>query len=123
MAKVEGVNRLMAKLQALTMKAVKESGQDAIVGFTANYAIYVHENLQAHHPVGQAKFLEDPLRELTPELRTMIVEDLIAGRTVAQAIYRAGLRLEREAKLRCPVNTGNLRDSGFTKLVNSGEEA
>ena len=22
------------------------------------YAIYVHENLQAHHPVGQAKFLE-----------------------------------------------------------------
>jgi hypothetical protein len=24
------------------------------------YAIYVHENLEAHHEVGKAKFLEDP---------------------------------------------------------------
>lgn len=27
---------------------------------TEGYAIYVHENLEAHHPVGQAKFLEQP---------------------------------------------------------------
>jgi hypothetical protein len=30
-------------------------------GFSANYAIYVHENLEAHHDVGKAKFLEDPV--------------------------------------------------------------
>jgi len=34
-----------------------------IVGFEEEYAIYVHENLEAHHPVGQAKFLEQPLQE------------------------------------------------------------
>lgn len=27
------------------------------------YAVYVHEDLDAHHPVGQAKFLEQPLGE------------------------------------------------------------
>ena len=28
-----------------------------------SYAIFVHENLEAHHPVGQAKFLEQPLNQ------------------------------------------------------------
>ena len=42
-----------------------ESGGNpsVIVGFEEEYAIYVHENLEAHHDVGQAKFLEQPLKE------------------------------------------------------------
>lgn len=32
-------------------------------GPAAPYAIYVHENLEAHHPVGQAKFLESVILE------------------------------------------------------------
>ena len=27
--------------------------------FTADYAIYVHENLNVYHPIGEAKFLEN----------------------------------------------------------------
>lgn len=30
-------------------------------GPAVSYAIFVHENLTARHPVGKAKFLEDPL--------------------------------------------------------------
>ena len=42
----------------------RKASEDTVeVGFSAAYAIYVHENLEAHHPVGQAKFLEAPLRE------------------------------------------------------------
>jgi len=33
----------------------------SIVDYTADYAIAVHENLNARHPVGQAKFLRDAL--------------------------------------------------------------
>lgn len=29
-----------------------------VVGYQADYAIFVHENVEAHHPVGEAKFLE-----------------------------------------------------------------
>ncbi len=31
------------------------------LGYHKNYSIYVHENLEAYHKVGKAKFLEDPL--------------------------------------------------------------
>lgn len=38
------------------------------IGFTANYAIFVHENMEAHHKVGQAKFLEVALRNNQDEI-------------------------------------------------------
>lgn len=37
-------------------------------GAAMAYAIYVHENLDAFHPVGQAKFLESTLAESAPHL-------------------------------------------------------
>lgn len=37
------------------------------IGFGAYYAIYVHEILSARHPVGQAKFLEQPALALSGE--------------------------------------------------------
>src|SRR3990167_2541856 len=42
-----------------------------VLGFggpSAGYAVYVHENLHAHHPVGQAKFLETPFNESLADL-------------------------------------------------------
>ena len=33
------------------------------VGYRAPYAAVQHENLEFNHPVGQAKYLEEPLRE------------------------------------------------------------
>lgn len=41
------------------------------VGYTVNYAIYVHENLTAFHHVGQAKFLEEPIRTKQREARRL----------------------------------------------------
>lgn len=37
-------------------------------GAAEEYAIIVHENLEALHPVGQAKFLESVLQESAPHL-------------------------------------------------------
>ncbi|GLI51348.1 hypothetical protein TSYNTROOL_14340 [Tepidanaerobacter syntrophicus] len=51
-----------------------------VVGFEEEYAIYVHENLEAHHTVGQAKFLEQPLQENTDKYVGYVrdkVQDLI----------------------------------------------
>lgn len=44
-----------------------------LMGFTMTYAIYVHENLQAHHNVGQAKFLEQPLMAMIDDLIPIMV--------------------------------------------------
>jgi hypothetical protein len=114
-----------------------------IVGFTAAYAIYVHEmiigkpNPPKHDAqrramfasireresrghvswaVGQPKFLEQPFKELRKVFSTMIVEALKAGKTMAMALTLAGLRLQRESQLLCPVDTGALKASAFTRL-------
>jgi hypothetical protein len=44
------------------------SGRRASAGDQVGYAVKVHEDLYAHHPEGQAKFLEDPLRGETPDI-------------------------------------------------------
>ena len=36
------------------------------------YALAVHENLRARHPVGQAKYLEQPLLEALPEVKRAV---------------------------------------------------
>ena len=45
-------------------------------GAAAGYALYVHENLQAHHPNGEAKFIERPLLEAAPSLGQRIAARL-----------------------------------------------
>lgn len=47
--------------------------------FTAEYAIYVHENLQAKHPNGQAKFLESAAIEAIPGLPERVAKRIVEG--------------------------------------------
>jgi len=42
---------------------------DVVVGYVADYAVFVHEDLQAKHKLGkQAKYLEQPARENRNEM-------------------------------------------------------
>ncbi len=41
--------------------SVKGAEISVALGFNTPYAIPVHENLTARHPVGQAKYLEEPM--------------------------------------------------------------
>lgn len=34
---------------------------EVTIGFNESYAAAIHENLNAHHDIGKAKYLEDPL--------------------------------------------------------------
>src|SRR5262249_51644597 len=111
MVKVLGVGGIVTKLRSLLSKSRGEDDVSVSVGYTQWYAIFVHERLDLRHPVGQAKFLEQPARELGPELGLMVQKSLQSGQTLGQALYQAGLRLQRESQLLCPVDTGALRDS------------
>lgn len=110
--KIEGVNKV---IDTLRLKAVKGQGGSVIVGFSTRYAIFVHENLQARHPVGQAKFLEQPARQMGGQLVGIIGEAMKKGATLMQGLLIAGLRLQRESQLLVPVDTGVLRNSAFTR--------
>jgi hypothetical protein len=115
---IKGLTSLLSKLKAKVAAVVAGSGSHVIVGYTAAYAVFVHENLEAYHKVGQAKFLEAPARRLTGDgtLAKIIEGAVRSGKTPNQAMLLAGLRLQRESQKLTPIDTGNLRNSAFTRL-------
>lgn len=44
------------------------------VGYTVEYAVYVHERLDVHHPIGQAKFLEEPMQTKQPQMAKLFAK-------------------------------------------------
>ncbi len=105
-----------------------------IVGYTAAYALWVHESVEMKWegeerrsgigeywgPHGQAKFLEAPARYLAAELGRIARTAIAKGATLAQALVLAGLRLQRESQMLVPVEYGNLKNSAFTRLETEG---
>lgn len=115
MAQIIGLKKLLGKLEARQAQAAADDGAAVIVGYTQEYAIYVHEDLEAFHPVGQAKYLEQPYRQMLPELKRIIAKAKAAGMPLIQSLLLAGLRLQRESQLLVPVDTGALKNSAFTR--------
>ena len=74
-------------------------------------------------PNGQAKFLEQPARELSNDgtLADIVTQLMRKGKTLAQGLVAAGLRLQRESQHLVPVEYANLRRSAFTRLERGQE--
>lgn len=91
------------------------------VGYTAEYAIFVHEDLVQYHSNGEAKYLERPLNELGPEIMRIVIKAINNGMSVDEALLLGGLKLQRESQLLVPVATGNLKSSAYTRLEVNGQ--
>lgn len=115
---VKGTSTLINSLKNQVKKFLGFKPDSVVkVGYTAQYAIHVHENLEANHPNGgQAKFLEQPARELRPQLKALIESNVKKGMKMEDAIFVAGLYLQAESQKLVPVDTGHLKASAFTRL-------
>lgn len=130
MAELLRFNGLAKKLRA-KVEAAGDAEPVVLVGYTAAYALYVHENLEmklkgqprSHgkglywdpQGRGQAKFLEQPARENQTRYAEIVKAKLLEGKTLAQALLVAGLALQRDSQELVPIDTGNLRASAFTR--------
>lgn len=113
---VTGISQVVNALRARN-RSLRVGGKDRLtVGYSAPYAVYVHENLEVHHVKGQAKFLEEPARTKRDDMVMIIREEMKAGRTLAQANRKAGQFLLRESKKLVPVDTGVLKASGYVRI-------
>lgn len=110
-----GATELNSKLRRMTGTSEKMDNVSASVGFSAPYAIHVHENLEAFHPVGQAKFLEQPAREREKDIARVAVKLKQQGKPTALCLLAAAMYLQRMAQELCPVLTGYLKGSAFTR--------
>lgn len=144
MPKVEGLQNLVAALRKEASKKSGGTNGTIIVGFTAAYALAIHEREKgAPNPPrtdaqrramfasikeredrgvvswdqGEPKFLERPARELTNDgtLAGIVRQAVESGKTVLQGLLLAGLRLQREAQNNVPLDTSNLKNSAFTR--------
>ncbi len=112
MAHVENLQVILQQLQKRKMAGKTVS---VIVGYTANYSVPVHENMQVFHSNGQAKFLEQPAREMQKDLGAIAVNALKQGKSLTVSLLLAGLTLQRASQQLVPVDTGNLKGSAFTR--------
>lgn len=112
--RLSGVGRLR---KVFADKRRKATDVSVDVGYTANYAFFVHEMVNAvfKAPGTQAKFLEQPARELQSKLGKIIETEMSKGRSLEQALLIAGLFLQAASQKICPIDTGNLKASAFTR--------
>lgn len=124
--------------------AKKHKSGDVEVGYTASYAVQVHEaergkknpprtdaqrkamfakmrenEERGHVPwaAGQPKFLEQPFREMSGELVSITGKAIRAGAPLQKALLVAGLRLQGASQKLVPVDLGNLKGSAFTRMA------
>lgn len=113
MPRLDRVKELNRKLKDLQRKA---KNVKVVVGYAGvNYAVFVHENLEAFHHVGKAKFLEDPARNKASDIANVIRDRFRQTGNMRQSLIVGGLLLQRESQKEVPIDTGNLRASAFTK--------
>jgi hypothetical protein len=120
---VEGMLSLKGTLSKLKNKYGDNPKPSVSVGFTQAYGIFVHENLEAHHPTGQAKFLEQPAREMATEIPQIVKKTINDGGTLEDGLLVAGFELQRRAQQLTPVDTGALKASAFTSKTADEETA
>lgn len=127
--KIERVSNLKKKLAQLADKYGK-SLVTGTVGYTSNYALFVHENIVQKlageprpsglgvywGPAGEPKFLEGPAREMADELGKTVSKAVLNGKTLKQGITLACLKLQAASMRRVPVEYGFLRASAFTEV-------
>ena len=125
MVQITGLQELNAKLEALIREAqaANDGSLDVIVGFAQSYALPVHERVNVHHPVGQAKFLEEPARTKRKQIARVIRTEFKRSHSLSKSLLKGGLYLQRQAQLLCPVDTSALKASAYTAVKEQAPDA
>lgn len=123
--KISNLKEAQRFLKQLKAKYAGASAKNSvIVGYTAAYALNVHENkkMQENREARgvtkrQWKFLEQPARELSNsgEIQRIVNTAVASGASLEDGLLLAGLRIQRESQKLVPIDTGNLRASAFTR--------
>lgn len=111
---LKGKEKLKQQLKQRSLKGKKQL--TVRFGYAAQYAIYVHEDLNAFHPIGNAKFLEGPLRRYRAQMAKIIKEKLLQKRSLEDALTAALEYLREKSQDEVPIDTGFLHDSWFARV-------
>lgn len=125
-----GLSKLLVQLRDRQTMARKDYNVRSRVGFSAPYALWVHEKVDMlwkgrprrsgigvyWGPAGEAKFLTRAAKEYRSVMALIVRTALKAKKTMRQAQLLAGLFLQARAQERVPVEYGELKASAFTVI-------
>lgn len=118
--KIEGSDEIRVKLTRMANAARAETANRIVCGYAAPYAVYVHENMEARHNNGQAKFLEQPAREHKDDIAAVVVAARRSGQPLERALIAGAEELKKRSQPLVPVATGFLRGSWFAEVERNG---
>lgn len=119
--RVYNLDRILTELRKRRAKAGLDGLSTLKVGYSASYAVPVHERLDVHHNIGQAKFLEQPMRTEQSAMAKIIRNNLVGRHsTLKHAHLEAAKHLIKVSLQLVPVDTGVLRDSWFIRHTTNG---
>jgi hypothetical protein len=109
------------------------SGPECTIGYGTDYALPVHERLEAFHPVGQAKYLETPFKWALSGMAERLaarVKQWVAGGSVALAqgtqSYEEAIAQARgeqkTSRKNAITNASPTRLRAIKKLLNKGKK-
>ena len=128
-----GAKRVIQTLAKLRVDSKRKNNVVVQVGYTANYALFVHEapgtlmggiprrgkdhKGQYWDPQGVAapKFLERPFRENRDEILAIARKEAARTKSLTTGLKIAGAFLQRKSQQVVPVEFGNLKASAFTR--------
>jgi len=109
-----GFDRVVKTLEQRAASTPKRCS--VLVGYSMYYAVYVHENMAAHHDNGQAQFLRQPAYEIAHNMRGTINTIYRVSGSLPTALLVAGRMLLAASQPLVPVRTGALKASGYVKM-------
>lgn len=111
--RVKGLELNLKEIRKRRAQALKDDKTTTSMGYSAPYALVQHERLDFQHRVGQAKYLEQPIRTERKEVTRIITTKLKAKVRIKQAQLSAMHHIKRISLTLVPVDTGRLRNSWF----------
>ena len=123
MPRLENFKELQKRLQQMRAESKTEDNTSVTVGFSQNYAVWVHEVQATHKDGKQWKYLSTPARQLESELGRKALEAYMKTGSMLKSLLVAGMRLQRAAQEIVPIDTAALKASAFTAPTAREEEA
>ncbi len=112
---IRGKEKLLQQLQQRSLKGRKTLAVQA--GYRAHYAVFVHEDPWAFHPIGKWRYLADPLRRGRGQMGKIMKAVLLQKRSLEAATWAALEWLREASGEEVPVSTGFLKNSWFVRLA------
>lgn len=112
---VEGVRGVLEMLRKTKNKYRDfDESNSVTVGCTQTYALFVHEDMEANHEVGEAKFMQKSVARTKSRVGAVITKAISRGASAIQAFLMGGYLIQRTSQENTPVDTGALKASHFT---------